>query len=251
MALTADISPEALAAAMPGRPLRTYPAVMSTDADAVAWARAGVEAGAIVTADYQAAPRGRGGLPWTCRQGIDLSFSLILRPDLSPDDEGWLYVAAGLAVLDVLGDAASVEWPDRIHRDGRHVADVAAHAGLGPDGVEWAIVNVLVPDPGTPRAPLIARLAAAIEALQRPDPAALERYRERCSTLGTELVALLIPMWPDGVRIAGTAATVLADGALVIQEPPPEGRRMAVRPQHLARLEPPPAEPGWPGSDGP
>ncbi|MBA3428688.1 MAG: hypothetical protein H0U07_08975 [Actinobacteria bacterium] len=236
MALSEDLSAAALAAAMPGRAVRSYPALLSTEADARAWARAGGPAGAVVVADYQASARGRGGLPWSPRPARDLCFSLVLRPGFTPDDEGWLYVAAAVAVLDVLGGDAQVDWPDRIHREGRQAADVAGHAALGAGGVDWAVVNVLVHDAGVPRGSLLARLVDAVEALQHPEPDALARYRERCTTLGEEVVAHVIPTWPDGVQIAGTAATVLQDGALVIEQAA-AGRRIAVRPQHLARLE--------------
>ena len=40
-----DLAAETLAAALPGRPLRSYPALLSTHADALAWARAGGPAG--------------------------------------------------------------------------------------------------------------------------------------------------------------------------------------------------------------
>lgn len=234
MALSDDLTPEALAEAMPGRAVRSYQALLSTDADAIAWARAGGPAGAVVAADIQASPRGRGGLPWAPRPGQDLCFSLLLRPGFTADEEGWLFVAAALAVRDVLG-AEAVEWPDRVESDGRHVADVTGHAGLGAAGVDWAVVSVLIHDAQPPRALLIARLAEAIERIQEPDVEVLGRYRERCRTLGREVVAHVIPTWPDGVRIAGTASSVLEDGALVIEQE--DGRRIAVRPQHLARLE--------------
>src|SRR5215213_9834841 len=131
---------------MPGRAVRSYPALLSTEADARAWARTDAPAGAVVVADYQASPRGRGGLPWQCRPGRDLCFSLILRPDLTPDHEGWLYVAAAVATLDALGGDGTVVWPDRVERPGGNSADVAAHAGLGAGGVDWAVVNILVRD---------------------------------------------------------------------------------------------------------
>jgi len=67
-----------------------------------------------VVADYQASPRGRGGLPWTVVAGRGLGFSLVLRPDLSPLREGWPYVAATLAVAEVLGEHTGVEWPDTV-----------------------------------------------------------------------------------------------------------------------------------------
>ena len=234
--MTGDLAGEELAAALPGRPVRSYPALLSTEADARAWARAGAPAGAVVVADYQAAARGRGGLPWTCRPGRDLGFTLILRPAITPDDEGWLYVAACVAVLDVAGGDAVIEWPDRVRRAGEDVAHVAAHAGLGGEGVAWAVVNVLVVDPGPPRGPLLARLVAALEAVQLPSAGVLARFGERCSTLGRDVVAHVIPTWPDGVRLTGTAVGVKEDGALVLEEPA-GGRRIAVRPQHLARLE--------------
>lgn len=230
-----DLSAEALDEALEDRPYRTYRALLSTDADAVAWARGGAPAGAVVVADYQASARGRGGLPWTCRPGRDLGCSIVLRPAFTPDDEGWLYVAAALAVLDVLGGDATIAWPDQVLRDGRPLADVAGHAGLGAEGVAWAVVNLLLYDVPGPRGPLLARLAEAVERLAHPDDGALARYRERCTTLERPVVAHLIPTWPDGVLIAGTAASVLEDGALVIAQP--DGRRIAVRPQHLARLE--------------
>lgn len=242
MAVSADLSAEALAAAAPGRPLRTYPALLSTDADAVAWARAGAPAGAVVVADYQASARGRGGVPWTARPGRDLCFSVVLRPAISPDDEGWVFVAAALAVLEVLGGDATVEWPDQIRLDGRLAAEVAGHAGLGADGVAWVIVNLLLYDVPSPRGPLIGRLAEAVEAVQLPDPEALARLRERCTTLGRQVIAHIAPTWPDGVQIAGTAVSVVEDGALVLERS--DGSRIAVRPQHLAGLTTPDAAPG-------
>ena len=237
--MTGDLSPRALADALPGRPLRTYPALLSTDAEAVAWARAGGPAGAVVVADYQASARGRGGVPWTARPGRDLCCSILLRPAISPDDEGWVFVAAALAVLEILEGDATVEWPDRILLDGRLVAEVAGHAGLGAEGVAWVIVNALLYDPPPPRGPVLARLAEAVEEVQLPDATALARFRERCTTIGRPVVAHIAPTWPDGVQIAGTAVSVLEDGALVIERP---GRsRIAVRPQHLAGLEDPDA----------
>ena len=236
MAVSEDLSPDALAAVLGERPVRAYPAVMSTDADAVAWARAGGPAGAVVVADYQAAARGRGGVPWECRRGRDLCFSVLLRPPLAPDDEGWLFVAAALAVTEVLGGDATVDWPDRVERGGRHVADVAAHAGLGPIGVDWAIVSFRILDAPSPRAPLVAELAGALERLQEPRRDVLARYSERCTTLGRDVVAFLLPRWPDGVEIAGIARSFKRDGAVVLEQP--DGRRMAVRPQHVAWLDP-------------
>lgn len=235
--LSADLVPEAVSQALPGRLVRLYPALVSTDAEARAWARAGAPRGALVVADYQASARGRGGLVWTVAAGAGLCFSLVARPRLSAEREGWLYVVATCAVLDVAGPAAEVEWPDQVLLAGRRAGAVGVSAELDQSGLAWAVVNVLLDEASPPRAPLLARTAAAIEArLEADPPALLEELRPRLRTLGRRLTARLVPVGPAGRVLTGTAVDVLDDGALVLETA--GGPRVAVRPQHLGQLEP-------------
>ncbi|MGI8676862.1 MAG: biotin--[acetyl-CoA-carboxylase] ligase [Nocardioidaceae bacterium] len=234
-----DLSPAHLAHAMPGRSVRSYPALLSTEADAMAWARAGAPSGAVVVADYQAAPRGRGGLPWYTAPGAGLSFSIVLRPDLPPTREGWCYIAGLLALTDAIaGTDVVIEWPDRVARRGtRHpLASLGTHVQLGLSGTDWAVINVLIHDAQGPRDALLARCVVAIEArLNEEQETVLEEYRSRCATLGQRVQARLVPLGPNGVRVLGEGLDVLDDGALVIRTD--EGRRVAVRPQDLGLLE--------------
>jgi BirA family biotin operon repressor/biotin-[acetyl-CoA-carboxylase] ligase len=238
--VTADLSVARLAAAMPGRPVRSYPALLSTEATAMAWAREGGPSGAVVVADYQAAPRGRGGLPWQTTPGSTLCFSVVLRPELPVERQGWSYVAASLAITDLLSGAdVATEWPDRVVRrgSGDHVGSVKAHVQLGPGGTDWVVVSVLIEDARPGRDLLLASCVGAIETrMAQAADAVLEGYRSRCVTLGRPLRARLIPMGPDGVQVVGTAVDVRADGALVIDTA--EGRRVAVLPQAVGLLEP-------------
>ncbi len=243
MELSADLSEEALAEALPGRPVRTYPALLSTEADALAWARSGGPEGAVVVADYQASPRGRAGWPWEVRQGRDLAFSLVLRPPLPSEREGWLYTVATSGLADICGEDCEVEWPDEVRRDGARAGAVGVHAELGPHGVAWAVVNVLVPEAEPPRGELLAAVVAAVEdRYARPSGEVLADYLPRCETIGRGVRARLIPLGPGGPQVTGTAVTSLADGALVIETT--EGRRVAIRPQNLGLLEEAPAEGG-------
>ncbi|MBW3653782.1 MAG: hypothetical protein KY433_09355, partial [Actinobacteria bacterium] len=141
--MTDDIGPEALVAAVPGRPVRTYPALLSTEADALAWARADAPHGAVVVADYQAAPRGRSGLLWQVVPGRDLAFSVVLRPQLAVQREGWLYSVVTLALSDVCGDDATIAWPDEVWRGDARVGAVGVHVEPGPRAVAWAVASVL------------------------------------------------------------------------------------------------------------
>jgi BirA family transcriptional regulator, biotin operon repressor / biotin---[acetyl-CoA-carboxylase] ligase len=231
-----DLSGRALDDLMPFRPLRVYPALLSTEADALAWARGGAPHGSLVVADYQASPRGRAGLPWTVQPGRGLGFSLILRPRVPAEDEGWLYTVATSGLADGVGEDAVVRWPDEVLVGETRVAAVGVHTELDGAWTAWAVVTVLVEDVDPPRAP---RLKAFVEALERryrdDEEAVLADYRKRCATLATDVRARLIPLGPAGPQVTGRAVDVKTDGSLVIETP--RGRRIAVRPQHLGRLE--------------
>lgn len=237
MALAGDLSAAELGRALPARPVRTYPALLSTEADALAWARSGAPSGAVVVADYQAAARGWAGWPWTVEPGRDLAFSLILRPDLPPEREGWLYPLVASALADVVGEDAAIEWPDEVRAGDRRAGAVGVVADLGADGVEWAVVNVLLRGTHPPRAPALAAAVAAIEARAgQAEAAVLADYVPRCATIGRSVRARLVPLGPAAAVVAGRAADVLGDGALLVETD--EGRRVAVRPQSLGALEP-------------
>lgn len=236
MGLGDDLSSEALAEVMPGRSVRTYPAILATSADAFAWARAGAPEGAVVVADYQASPRGRAGLPWEVRPGQGLGFSLVLRPELPPEREGWLYSVAVSGIADVVGPEARIRWPDEVLREGAPAGAVGVHVELGPQRTDWAVVTALVLEAQPSRAPLLARLIAAIEDRYHGQAeAVLNDYLPRCETLGRRVRARLIPLGPSGPQVVGVAVNCLDDGALVLETD--SGNRVAVRPQNLGILE--------------
>jgi len=242
-----DLTAAALPAELGDRPVRAYPALLATEPVAMAWAREGAPAGAVVVADYQASPRGRGGWPWSVRAGEGLGFTLLARPDLPPAREGWPYVPVLLGLHDVLGSTGTgLVWPDTVvAADGSALARLGVYVELGPDTTRWATATVLVEQAPAPRAPLLGRLLAAVEErLAAPAEQVLADYRTRCVTLGRQRRARLIPLGPGGPEVTGEAVDVLADGALVLLTG--RGSRVAVPPQNLGLLEepqPPPAQP--------
>ncbi len=235
-----DLDQQEISAALGDRAVRAYPALLSTETVAMAWARTGAPSGAVVVANYQASPRGRGGLPWTVRQGQGLGFTLLTRPELAPEREGWPYVPALLALHDVIGPPGSgLEWPDAVHApDGNVLARLGVYVELGPSGTQWVSTTVLVEHAAPPRGPLLAELVGALE--QRfgaPPGQVLADYLARCTTLGQHKLARLIPMGPGGPEVTGEVVNVLADGALVLLTA--RGNRVAVPPHNLGMLEEP------------
>ena len=238
--MSADLDAAQVMAELSNRPVRSYPALLATEPVAMAWAREGAPSGAVVVADYQASPRGRGGWPWTVVAGRGLGFTLLVRPQLEPEREGWPYVPSLLALRDVVGGpGGGLVWPDTVCSAGGDVlARLGVYVELGPSRTEWATVTVLVEDAAPPRAPLLARLVDAIEQrLAQPAEQVLADYLPRCTTLGRQKWARLIPLGPGGPSVTGEAVDVLADGALVLRTV--RGSRVAVPPQNLGLLEDP------------
>lgn len=216
--------------------MQTWPAVVSIEAVAQAWARDGGPDGGVVVVGYQAAPRGRAGRPWTIDPETDLVLSVIVRPDLTADEEGWLFTLATVALSDITN--GSIGWPAEIwDEQGELAGAVSVHAELGPGRVDWSVITVLLRAPAD-------RPQAAADLLERIDHArerevdqVLRVHRSRCSTLGSRVSARMVPLGPAGPVITGTAVDVAADGALVIETD--RGSRVAVRPQNLGLLDEP------------
>jgi BirA family biotin operon repressor/biotin-[acetyl-CoA-carboxylase] ligase len=230
-----DLGADLLAELLPERAIRAYPAILSTEAEAMAWARAGAPEGAVVVAGYQASPRGRGGKPWQVDQGHSLAFSLILHPTWPIFREGWLYTVATSALSEVIGPDARIEWPDEV----RVGDDLRAATGVHVEPKEnqlWAVVSLLLCHARPPRGEVLARVVEAIETRNRADrEEVLADYLRRCQTIGRPVRARMVPLGPVGPVFEGLAVTSLNDGALVLETA--EGRRIAVRPQHLGVLE--------------
>lgn len=245
--MTAPDLDEATLTRQLGREVRAYPAVLSTEAMAMAWARQGAPSGAVVVADYQASPRGRGGLPWTVQPGLGIGATVVLRPALELEREGWPYATALLALHDALDDDTTVlAWPDEVHTaTGEALARLGVYVELGPGRTEWVTVTVLLERARPPRGPLLERFLRALEQRTEQSPEqVLADYLPRCATLGRQVRARLIPMGPGGPEVTGEAVDVLADGALVLLTA--KGSRVAVPPHNLGMLEPPEAAPTVP-----
>lgn len=233
-----DLSGEALAAVLGERPVRSYPALVSTEAEAIAWACDGAPRGAVVAAGYQAAPRGRAGRPWELPPGEGLAFSLILRPDLPPARAGWLYTVGTLGLAAAFGSDSAVEWPDEVHRQGRRVGAVGIQEEVRGERLAWVVITLLAARAAPPRAGLLARIVGEVEARCAADPeVVLAEHQERVATLGRRVRARMAPGGPAATTFSGRAERTKTDGALVLRTD--TGAAVAVPPRQLAALERP------------
>ena len=97
--------------------------------------------GAVVTADFQTAGRGRRGRSWQSGAGENLLMSVVLRPPYPVTDAWHLAFVAALAVSDAVGEfgpAPELKWPNDILIDGRKVSGILVETVVDPSG--WAAI---------------------------------------------------------------------------------------------------------------
>lgn len=201
----------------------------------------------------QTSGRGRHGRAWIAPPGKTLALSvLVVAGDAAEAARGfgWLTLAAGLAVRDVLapllpaGADLSMKWPNDVLVDGRKISGIlgelldprpgslAASIGIGlnltlgedelpvPHATSLAIAGVEVDDALRDRLPeaiaarLLARAAALEEARWDAEASGLRAELERsCSTVGQQVRATL----PGGDAIVGRAVGIDGGGRLLIE----------------------------------
>lgn len=144
--LCADAIRRGLGTRWLGRHLVLKEETDSTNAEAVALARAGAPEGTVVVANYQRAGRGRRGRRWFAPPGTAVLLSAVLRPNLHAEQVGRLGMAGALAVVDALqrtcGLSAAVKYPNDVLLAGRKVCGVLVEAHLMGGCVDWAVLGI-------------------------------------------------------------------------------------------------------------
>lgn len=185
-----------------GVPLLYEPSVESTNAIAREAALRGSPHGTLVTTDHQHAGKGRLGRVWVSEPGMDLTFSLLLRPDVPPELTSRFTLAASTAVADAvsalegLEGRVTIKWPNDVLVDGRKVCGILAEASLDMDRLHWLVVGVGLNVNGSPgdRVPAADLPAGALA------PASLRDSLQHDVLRGRLLVGLLESLeerWSD------------------------------------------------------
>lgn len=129
-----------------GRPLVWRDETESTNDDAIAAAKAGAAHGALFGAESQARGRGRRGSEWLSPPGAGLWFSVVLRPDLSPEVMPGLTLCAGLAVREAVATRAfanvKVKWPNDVLVERQKLAGILVESQVSSGRLTSAVVGI-------------------------------------------------------------------------------------------------------------
>jgi BirA family transcriptional regulator, biotin operon repressor / biotin---[acetyl-CoA-carboxylase] ligase len=227
-----------------GRDIRVFEETTSTNDIIEKLARDKVKEGVVVFAESQTKGRGRLGRKWISPARKGLWFSILLRPDFSPQETTQLTVASATALLRAIqlqtGLQPEIKWPNDILIHGKKVAGILTELSAELDRVKYVILGIGVDvNLNAGEFPTeLRRLATslkietgthcnraelAVQILRELDrdyqricsgqfEAVANEWEEHCSTIGHEIVIRV------GERqIRGRAESLAEDGALLLR----------------------------------
>ena len=112
-----------------------------------AWKQAleGAEHGLVVVADQQTGGRGRLGRSWLSPAGMNLTFSLVLRPPLPPGNIPPLSLVVAVALFSCLAadiPHLSIKWPNDLYCGDRKLAGILSEMRLRGRETDFVIVGI-------------------------------------------------------------------------------------------------------------
>lgn len=145
--------------------------VGSTNTELKAMARDGASEGTVLVADSQTGGRGRMGRSWHSDGKWGLWASVLIKPDVGPEEAPFLGMVMALAAVNAIrrltGLDAGIKWPNDVEALGLKVAGILPEAGIGPAGLEWVVIGLglNLTDPPSSFPPELKGRASSIEAL--------------------------------------------------------------------------------------
>jgi BirA family transcriptional regulator, biotin operon repressor / biotin---[acetyl-CoA-carboxylase] ligase len=129
-----------------GRDIQVFEQTTSTNDVAEKLARDGVTEGAVVFAESQTKGRGRLGRAWSSPTRKGLWFSVLLRPNLHPQETTQFTVISATAlrraIKNVTGLAAEIKWPNDILFKGKKAAGILTEMSAEMDRVRHVILGI-------------------------------------------------------------------------------------------------------------
>jgi BirA family biotin operon repressor/biotin-[acetyl-CoA-carboxylase] ligase len=129
-----------------GRDIQVFEQTTSTNDVAEKLARDGVKEGAVVFAESQTKGRGRLGRKWLSPTRKGLWFSVLLRPNLHPQETTQLTVISATAlrraIKTVAGLSAEIKWPNDLLLGGKKVAGILTEMSAEMDRVRHVILGI-------------------------------------------------------------------------------------------------------------
>ncbi len=227
-----------------GRDIHVFEQTTSTNDVVEKLARDGVREGVVVFAESQTRGRGRLGRKWVSPSRKGLWFSILLRPNLRPQETTQLTVATATALRRAIVSQTNlpveIKWPNDILINGKKVAGILTEMSAELDRVRHVIPGIgidvnqdasefplelrkVATSLKIERGESLSRAALAIEVLRELDREysrvcagkfsdIANEWEEHCGTIGKEVTVQI-----GDRKIRGRAESLDDDGSLILR----------------------------------
>ena len=224
-----------------GKTIFHFESLPSTNTYAKSLTSNGVEEGTIVIADQQTAGHGRLGRHWHAEPGKNLTFSLIIRPDLPPGQIGLVSLYTSIAVTQALTLLTPLhikcKWPNDVIVNSKKCCGILSEATFTNGTISYITIGIGInvnqhifpPDIATSATSLfletgkhfdrISVLCKVLEEMESLYPLLtsgraadiIKKWQGHTAMLGTR-----VSINQNGNSIQGTAVRLAEDGGLVV-----------------------------------
>ena len=123
-----------------------FDTIDSTNTKAQELAEKGYPSGTLVVADKQESGKGRSGRSWVSPSGTGIFMTLMIKPDINPNNASMLTLVAALAVAkaitSVTGEEAMIKWPNDIVVNGKKVCGILTEMNAQFDYINHIVVGI-------------------------------------------------------------------------------------------------------------
>lgn len=123
-----------------------FDTIDSTNTKAQELAEKGYQSGTLVVADKQESGKGRRGRSWVSPSGTGIFMTLMIKPDINPNNASMLTLVAALAVAkaitSVTGEEAMIKWPNDIVVNGKKVCGILTEMNAQFDYINHIVVGI-------------------------------------------------------------------------------------------------------------
>lgn len=123
-----------------------FDTIDSTNTKAQELAEKGYQSGTLVVADKQESGKGRRGRSWVSPSGTGIFMTLMIKPDINPNNASMLTLVAALAVAkaitSVTGEEAMIKWPNDIVVNSKKVCGILTEMNAQFDYINHIVVGI-------------------------------------------------------------------------------------------------------------
>lgn len=123
-----------------------FDTIDSTNTKAQELAEKGYPSGTLVVADKQDSGKGRRGRSWVSPSGTGIFMTLMIKPDINPNNASMLTLVAALAVAkaitSVTGEEALIKWPNDIVVNSKKVCGILTEMNAQFDYINHIVVGI-------------------------------------------------------------------------------------------------------------